>query len=244
MAAQPDYYQVLAVDPRASAAEIKAAYRRRSRQLHPDYNPGPFATRQMADLNAAYAVLSEPAARERYDLGRPGRYQRAPRPPAGPPASGRGSIQPDRRPDWYAFLGVQPWANSAEILEASRLLGIAIRQAAYTHEIDARLKAQLRTATEWLTTPALRDIYDGAMEGVPPAPGTNPNLHEHWYSFLGVRPSASTDRIAERVTELAAGMRSGSPEQRELNEAWKTLRDPGRRADYDASFAAGARSNS
>jgi len=244
MAAQPDHYQVLGVDPRASAAEIKAAYRRRSRQLHPDYNPGPFATREMADLNAAYAILSEPAARERYDLSRPGRYQRASRPPAQPPVSGRGSVQPDRRPDWYAFLGVQPWANSAEILEASRLLGIAIRQAAYAPGIDARLKAQLRTATEWLTTPALRDIYDGAMEGVPPAPGTNAHLHEHWYSFLGVRSSASADRIAERVTELAAEMRAGSPEHRELNEAWKTLRDPGRRAEYDARFAADARSSS
>lgn len=231
----------LGVDPGASAAEIKAAYRRRSRDLHPDYNRRPGATREMAALNAAYAVVSEPAARDRYDLSRPGRYRKVTSSAVEPPASGRGSLQPDRRPDWYAFLGIQPWANSAEILEASRRLGIAIRAATYTPDVQARLRAQLRTATEWLTTPALRDVYDGAMEGVPPAPGTNAHLHEHWYSFLGVRPSASLDRIAERVTELSAAIRRGSLEQQELNEAWKTLRDPARRAAYDADLVAGVR---
>lgn len=240
MASQPDHYALLAVDPSASLAEIKAAYRRRSRELHPDSNPRPGANREMAALNAAYAVLSDSAARERYDLSRPGRYRRAPAPAANPPSSGRGSLQPDRRPDWYAFLGIAPWANSAEILEASRRLGLAIRQAGYVPDVDARLKTQIRTATEWLTTPSLRDIYDGAMEGVPPPPGTHPHLHEHWYSYIGVRPSASLERIAERVTELAAGMRPGSRERRELDEAWKTLRDPARRAAYDAEIVSTA----
>ncbi|MCA9729970.1 MAG: DnaJ domain-containing protein [Candidatus Eisenbacteria bacterium] len=241
MAEQPDHYATLAVDPAASPAEIKAAYRRRSRELHPDYNRRPGATREMAALNAAYAVLSEPAARERYDLARPGRYKRVTATPVQPPPVGRGSLQPDRRPDWYAFLGVQPWANSAEVLEASRRLGTEIREAPYEPDVLSRLRTQLRTATEWLATPALRDIYDGAMEGVPPPPGSHPHLHEHWYSFLGLRPSASLDRIAERVTELSAGMRKGSAEQLELNEAWRTLRDPARRAEYDAGVAAGAR---
>jgi hypothetical protein len=62
---QKNYYVVLGIAPGASPEEIKAAFRRRVRELHPDVsglNSGPFI-----EVQEAYAVLSDPERRQRYD---------------------------------------------------------------------------------------------------------------------------------------------------------------------------------
>jgi curved DNA-binding protein CbpA len=55
------------VAPAASLDEIRAAYRARARRLHPDVVGGD--TSEMAELNEAWAVLSDPARRAEYDTG-------------------------------------------------------------------------------------------------------------------------------------------------------------------------------
>jgi curved DNA-binding protein CbpA len=237
---EADLYLVLRVEPDAGADEIRAAYRRRSRELHPDRNRADDANARMAALNHAYAILSNPASRERYDLGRPKHTVRIRRRPAAPPASGRGSLQPERFPDWYEFLGLRVDASSAEVLSAARVLGAQVRAAGYATEVEDRLVSQLRQAVHWLATPALRRIYDAAWQGVPPNAGEHAHLHADYYSFLGVRPTASADRIAEQVTALSGRVRQGSPEARDLADAWRILRDPERRAAYDRELRTAA----
>ena len=68
-----DYYAILGLDSRASQESIKLAYRRLAREMHPDRNLNSPAGEQsalslkMAQLNGAYAVLSDPALRREYD---------------------------------------------------------------------------------------------------------------------------------------------------------------------------------
>ncbi|MBN9223344.1 MAG: molecular chaperone DnaJ [Microbacterium sp. SCN 70-27] len=64
-----DHYEVLGVSRDASPEEIKKAYRRLARQLHPDVNPGEEASERFKLVTHAYDVLSDPEQRQRYDLG-------------------------------------------------------------------------------------------------------------------------------------------------------------------------------
>jgi molecular chaperone DnaJ len=63
-----DYYQVLGVSRDASDQDIKRAFRELARRHHPDVNPeNPDAGEQFREINEAYATLSDPSSRARYD---------------------------------------------------------------------------------------------------------------------------------------------------------------------------------
>jgi molecular chaperone DnaJ len=64
---QTDYYAVLGVARSATPEEIKKAYRRLARQLHPDVNPD--EEERFKEVTKAYEVLSDPQKRELHDLG-------------------------------------------------------------------------------------------------------------------------------------------------------------------------------
>ena len=65
-----DLYEVLGVDRKASAGDIKSAFRRQAKKLHPDANKNdPKAASRFAELNAAYEILGEDDKRKAFDRG-------------------------------------------------------------------------------------------------------------------------------------------------------------------------------
>ncbi len=83
MATRPDYYKTLGVDKKATAEDIKKAYRKLARQYHPDRNPDDKqAEARFKEISQAHDVLGDPEKRKQYDTG------------SGPFASGAGAGGP------------------------------------------------------------------------------------------------------------------------------------------------------
>src|SRR3954468_10398922 len=64
-----DYYAVLGLARGATDNEIKRAYRRLARDLHPDVNPDPGAKERFQEITRAYEALTDPDKRRIVDLG-------------------------------------------------------------------------------------------------------------------------------------------------------------------------------
>jgi molecular chaperone DnaJ len=65
-----DLYDLLGIRRSATAAELRRAYQKRARQLHPDLNPGdPVAADRFRAISRAFEILSDPQRRAEYDRG-------------------------------------------------------------------------------------------------------------------------------------------------------------------------------
>lgn len=290
----PDWYAVLDVRPDADADAIKAAHRRRARELHPDVSNAPDATARMAELNRARDVLLDAAQRSAFDRTREAAQPRrrfgglgsfaaarartgtqahaAPAPANAAPTrftfstgdAREATTEPEPRryqrdaarrkaevrrwrfdaragasqDDWYAFLGVQPWVTTTEVQAAVRNLAPQAGDPALLVEEQRSRQAKLALAWETLGNAATREAYDAARPPWTPPPGPVPD----WYEMLGISRNCTREAVGEAVTRLSreVGTRLWNADLRvrdaRLREAWWTLRDPERRAAYDAAL--------
>lgn len=67
MTVRRDYYEILGLDSRADASQIKKAYRQKAMEHHPDRNKEPGAEEKFKEASEAYQVLSDPQKRQIYD---------------------------------------------------------------------------------------------------------------------------------------------------------------------------------
>ena len=131
-----DYYAVLGVDEHATFDEITRAFRANAKELHPDTATDPNSLEQFQTLSAAYAVLSDEAARQRYDESR----TPVARPVAAPPSAPRTR----RRKPWS-----QRTARTALIAgSVVSLLGLlAAYFTVHLHDVDASQRAKFVAVT-------------------------------------------------------------------------------------------------
>ena len=149
-----DPYTALGVTRGAATAEIKTAYRRRARSLHPDVNGGdPNAAEKFKELVAAYELLSDPVRRSAYDYqrDRPGAttwdFRRAPR-------ASRASWEAPRRQPLQAWTASRPvWLSE----RVGRRRGRRVADALVLHRVvmspDLRRMATHRGDTVELWDP-------------------------------------------------------------------------------------------
>jgi len=163
-----DYYALLGVRRDASPDEIKKAYRKLARQLHPDVNPSEEAQERFKEVTAAYEVLSDPQKREIVDLGGD---------PLAPGGGGMGG-------------GAGPFAGFADIMDAffggaggmGRGPRSRVRPGA-----DALLHLELDLAEAAFGTTRELTIDTAVLCGVCHGAGTAPGTHPETCGTCGGR---------------------------------------------------------
>jgi curved DNA-binding protein CbpA len=131
VADRPDYYLILGIDERATAADLRAAYRRAARANHPDLHPhDPGATRRFIEIQQAYEILSDPHRRATYR-----------RPIAGRPSPAEGAEGDSPRDRYRATTPGRPTATiDPDLLEAILLFRALARRA----QIERRVHRLIR----------------------------------------------------------------------------------------------------
>ena len=110
MAARFDPYAVLGVSRDATVTQIAQARRRLSRQYHPDVNSAKDAATRFDEVQRAFSLLSDPAARAEYD--RAGAHPGAPRGPASTTAAARGIVAQPASVNFGRLGPTRPFADA------------------------------------------------------------------------------------------------------------------------------------
>jgi molecular chaperone DnaJ len=141
-----DYYQLLGVSRNASGDEIKRAYLKRARELHPDANPGDKSSEELfRQINLAYETLKDPEKRRQYDMFGPA-GARGQGPATGDPFAGFGGGFGDLFDQFFGASGMggggarrRTGPRKGEDAEAAVMLDFAEAVFGVQREITVRL---------------------------------------------------------------------------------------------------------
>ena len=164
-----DYYEVLGVGRQAEQAEVKSAFRRLARELHPDVNDhDPEAEEKFKEAAEAYEVLSDPERRRAYDTyGHEGL-----RGNGFAPGTGFGSID-DIFQAFFSGQGIrftpgpmrgQDLVHSVEITAVEAMLGVSVKVPSQEGEREIELPSGTQHGTQY----ALRGHGLPGSNGGPP----------------------------------------------------------------------------
>lgn len=105
-----NYYDLLGISPKATAEEVKKAYRSKAKTSHPDVNPKPGAAEEFVLIAEAFEILSDPSKRAVYD----NRLRRDRIPPTRPgnSRSAAQARQQQRYEAWVRQARAQAQANA------------------------------------------------------------------------------------------------------------------------------------
>jgi curved DNA-binding protein CbpA len=160
------YYDVLMLSPAADSRVITVVYRHLAKRYHPDVDPSPEAAARMAELNEAYAVLSDRGRRDHYDEllsldsapAIPASTAAPPAPLSTAPAHGGPSTGSPSPPSAYGEAGPPP-ANPApagSVLTFGRYRGWTLNQVG---RVD-------RDYLEWLSRTTMGRNYRRELEAL------------------------------------------------------------------------------
>ncbi len=195
MKAEPTHYDVLEVARNASEGVIRAAYRSLSQKNHPDLNARAGAATRMKAINAAYAVLSDPARRTAYDrtLGSAPLSQ-----PMGPPvpATGWGRVS-EGRLDRF----VHGWTEYAIENDTGdhAWVGLSGAQGGWVRTVFIRSGDTARVviaARPVAMTVALGRVWDHESQAFAPE-------HRLWRTHEPIRPPGARLRLDMGLNQLA-----------------------------------------
>lgn len=160
-----DYYKILGVDKKASADEIKKAYRKLARKYHPDISKEKDAAARMAEVNEANTVLSDAEKRAAYDaMGDEMHFAQNSR------AQGSGGFRPP--PNWdqqdFHFSSESDSASNADFSDFfSQMFGQAARTRRHQSQQGARSTPDLRGQDQHANIELdLQDSYSGAVRSL------------------------------------------------------------------------------
>jgi hypothetical protein len=200
-----DLYGALGVQPDASTADIRAAFRKMAWRLHPDRNRSPDAQSQFQKLNEAYATLSNPDLRAAYDRSRKTGTKAgptAPPPPKGPqPICCSECGRPTAQPRILAFQTVRSFVIWSRRSTVEGIFCVACAR-------RAALDASFVCATRGWWAPlgpvlTLAAIGANAMGGVRQPASDQRLLLVNAQAFLAANNTALAYALARKVSASA-----------------------------------------
>jgi len=205
--AYTDYYKILGVSKSASDEDIKIAYRKLARKLHPDLNPNDKdAHKKFQQINEANEVLSDPEKRKKYDQygedwKNAEQFEKAGR--AGERA-GAGGRQYNRPEDAFSDFGSGEYSDFFEQMFGSGRRNTKFRGQDYQADLRISLRDAAKTHTQTLTVnekniritiPA--GVEDGQVIRLKDhgAPGANGGPNGDLYITFRIEPDAVFKRV-------------------------------------------------